>query len=130
VRQGGENSIWWTPSKRKKFEVWSFYQMLSSTPSGSSFAWKIIWRMKVPSRVSFFGQTMALGKILILDNLRKRKVIAVDWRCMCKKDGKSIGHFLLHCKVTIDLQTSIFCLLGIEWVMLRRVTELLDCWRG
>jgi hypothetical protein len=78
VRQGGENSIWWIPSKRQKFEVWSFYQMLSSTPSGSSFAWKTIWRVKVPSRVSFFGQTMALEKILILDNLRKRKVIAVD----------------------------------------------------
>jgi len=28
-RQGGEDCIWWIPSKRKKFEVWSFFHELS-----------------------------------------------------------------------------------------------------
>jgi hypothetical protein len=63
VRLGGEDSIWWIPSKRKKFEVRSFYQTLS-IPSSSSFPWKTIWRVKVPSRVSFFVWIAALGKIL------------------------------------------------------------------
>jgi hypothetical protein len=77
ARQDSEDSIWWIPSKRQKFEVRSFYQMLS-TSSSSSFPWKIIWRVNVPLRVSFFVWTSALGKILTLDNIRKRKVIVVD----------------------------------------------------
>jgi hypothetical protein len=36
--------------------------------------------------------TMALGEILTLDNLRKRKVILVDWCSMCKRSGKFIDH--------------------------------------
>jgi hypothetical protein len=61
VRQGGEDSIWWIPSKRRKFEVRSFYQALSTLAS-SSFPWKSIWRVKVPSRVSFFVWTTLLGR--------------------------------------------------------------------
>jgi hypothetical protein len=40
--------------------------------------------------------TMALGKILTLDNLRKRNLIVMDWCYMCKS-RESIDH-LLHCK--------------------------------
>jgi hypothetical protein len=37
----------------------------------------------------------ALGKILNLDNLRKRNVIVVDWYYMCKRSGRSIDYLLL-----------------------------------
>jgi hypothetical protein len=37
---------------------------------------------------------------------------------------------LLHCEVAREFWTSIFCLFGVEWVMPRRVIELLGCWRG
>jgi hypothetical protein len=75
-----------------------FYQVLS-IPASSSFPWKSIWRVKVSLRVSFFVWTTALGKILTLYNLRKKKVILVDWCYMCKKSGESIDHLLLHCEV-------------------------------
>jgi hypothetical protein len=29
LRQGGEDRIWWIPSKRRKFKIRSFYQELS-----------------------------------------------------------------------------------------------------
>jgi hypothetical protein len=67
----------WIPSKRKSFEVKSYYQVLS-TPVNSLFLWKSIWKVKAPSRVAFFVWTTALRKILTLDNLRKRHVIVVD----------------------------------------------------
>lgn len=47
TRQGDADGIWWMPSKRQKFEVRSFYQMLSSSTS-SSFQWKTIWVDNVP----------------------------------------------------------------------------------
>jgi hypothetical protein len=48
------------------------------TLTGSSFPWKNIWRNKAPPRVAFFVWTAALGKILTLDNLRKRQVIVMN----------------------------------------------------
>jgi hypothetical protein len=36
----------------------------------------------------------------------------------------------LHCEVARELWNVIFRLFGVEWVMPRRVIELLDCWRG
>jgi hypothetical protein len=42
----------------------------------------------------------------------------------------SIDHLLLHYEVARELWASIFRLFGVEWVMPRRVIELLACWRG
>ena len=52
--------------------------------------------------VVFFVWTTALEKILTLDNLRKRNVV-VEWCCMCKNNGKSIDHLLIHCKIAREL---------------------------
>jgi hypothetical protein len=49
---------------------------------------------------------------------------------MCKKSGESIEHLFLHCEVARELWCEIFILFGVKWVMLERVIELLDCWRG
>jgi hypothetical protein len=37
---------------------------------------------------------------------------------------------MLHYEVARNLWISIFYLFGVEWVMARRVTELLTSWRG
>jgi hypothetical protein len=82
----------------------------------SPFLWKSIWKFKTSLRVAFFVLKTALGKILILDNLRKMNVIVVDWCCMCKKSWESID-YLLHCKVARELWSLHFQLFGVVWVM-------------
>jgi hypothetical protein len=72
------------------------------------FPWKSIWRTKVPLKVAFFAWAAALVKILTLDNLRKRQVIVIDRCCMCKKNGESVDHLLLHCEVACVLWNAIF----------------------
>jgi len=52
-RYEGEDKICWIPSRKKSFEVKSYYKVLSS-PIHSSFPWKSIWKVKVPPRVVFF----------------------------------------------------------------------------
>jgi hypothetical protein len=52
----------------------------------------------------------------------------IEWCCMCKKSGESIEHLLLHCEVARDLWCYILTLFGVEWVMPRRVLELLTSW--
>jgi hypothetical protein len=53
----------------------------------------------------------------------------VDWCCICNKSGESIDHLFLHCEVVRDVWSSLFNLFGIDWVMPRRVIELLMSWR-
>jgi hypothetical protein len=79
---------------------------------------------------SFFVWTTAIRKILMLDNLRKKNVVVVEWCYMCKKSGESIDHLLIHCAVAIELWSSILCLFGVDWVMPRWVIDLLVSWRG
>jgi hypothetical protein len=105
--------IGWSFSKRSKFEVKSFHQVLTS-PNVSPFPWKSIWRVKTPLRVAFFVWIVALGKLSTLDNLRKRNVVVVEWCCMCKKSEKSIDHLLIHCEVVRELWRSIFNMFGVD----------------
>jgi hypothetical protein len=113
--------------KRRSFEVKTFYKVL--LPNGvSPFPWKSIWRTKAPLKLAFFTWTASLGKILTLDNLRKCHIIVIDWCCMCKKSGKLLDHLFLHCDVARELWIMVFQMFGIEWVMPKRVVDLLACW--
>ena len=81
ITRGGLDSLHWKLSRNRKFEVKSFYKELTQVDH-FPFLWKSIWKVKVPTRVAFFTWTAALGKILTIDNLRKRKVLILDWCCM------------------------------------------------
>ena len=78
MRGISEDKMCWTPAKSKGFEVSSYYQALLSVCT-QSFPWRSIWKQKVPSRVAFFVWTTALGTILTIDNLRKKKVLILEW---------------------------------------------------
>ena len=68
-----EDKVVWITAWSGSFEVWSFYSILSDR-SNHPFPWKSIWKVKAPAKVSFFTWTVAKGRILTLDNLRKRNV--------------------------------------------------------
>lgn len=84
-------------------------------------------KVKAPPSVVFFVWMAILGKILTLDNLRKMNIIVMEWCCLCKICGESMDNLLLHCEVAIEL---IFQLFGVDWVMPRKVKDLLGSWMG
>jgi hypothetical protein len=49
-------------------------------------------------------------------------------RCMCKKNGESMDHLLLHCEVVCILWNAIFSRFSLSWVMPRLVVDLFACW--
>ena len=53
----------------------SVYYCLLVGPSDQFFPWKSIWKQKIHSRVAFFVWTTALGKSLMINNLRKKKFV-------------------------------------------------------
>jgi hypothetical protein len=92
VRHGKVDREVWILSKRRNFEVKTFYKALVC-PEAASFPWNGIWRVKAPKRVVFFVWTTALGKILTHDNLRRRGIVVVEWCVMCKKHGNPLITF-------------------------------------
>ena len=129
IRRGNVDSLRWKPSSRKTFQVHSYYSVLIQ-PNRNFFPWRSMWKSKVPTRVAFFSWTAILGRILTIDNLRKRRVLIIDWCCMCKSNGESVSHLLLHCPIAQELWNMIFTLFGTVWVMPRGVYDLFACWSG
>jgi hypothetical protein len=105
----------WVPSKKGVFKVKTYFNSLASS-EGSCFPWKSVWRTQAPSRAAFFSWLAALGKILTVDNLRKRNIIIVDRCCLCKRDGEIVDHLLLHCDVASTLWIHVFTRFGMSWV--------------
>jgi hypothetical protein len=127
VSRDSEDKLWWVSSKKVVFKVKSFFYSLASFGS-RRFPWKSFWRTQAPSRAAFFVWTEALGKILTLDNIKKRHVIMINKCYMCKKTREFVDHLLLHCDVASILWSSLFSRFGMSWVMPRRVIDLLACW--
>ena len=71
TQKGSQDKLWWIPSKKGTFKVRDFFRALSKV-EGRGFPWKSVWRTKSPPRAVFFVWSAALGKILTLDNIRKR----------------------------------------------------------
>jgi hypothetical protein len=129
VLGNGEDKLSWGQPDSKAFTVKQYYRFLSS-PANRSFPWKSVWKSKVPPRVAFFSWTATLGKILTIDNLRKRGLILVEWCCLCRESGESPDHLLLHCKIARELWDLVLGLFGVHWVMPRTVCDLFSAWQG
>ena len=119
--------MWWIPARKGIFSVKSFYKALTPE-SNSHFPWRKIWSHKAPPKASFFVWTASLDKILTTDNLRKRRIIIADWCCMCKGEGESVNHLLLHCEVARTLWNEVFVRLAMVWVMPKTVEATLASW--
>ena len=129
IRGFGEDKMCWIPSKDKGFLVKDYYRILVG-PTTFGFPWRSIWKQKIPSRVAFFVWSAALGKYLMINNLRKRKLWILDWCYMCKSNGESVDHLFLHCLGAMDLWSMVLGLFGVSWVMPHTVLGLLGCWQG
>jgi hypothetical protein len=95
---GDENvdKLLWRLNGKVTFDSRSFYHALHAL-GGTRFPWRSIWGVKCPRRV-FFMWTMAWGRILTCDNLKKRGFVMAGWCCMCKDGDESVDHLFIHCR--------------------------------
>ena len=114
---------------QKGFQVSSYYLVLTRR-GVCCFPWRSIWKSKTPSKVCFFVWVASLGKILIADNLQRRNIIMVSWCCLCKINGETADHVLLHCPYAKEVWDMIFGMFGVHWVMPWKTIDLLACWQG
>ena len=113
--------------RRMRIDIRLFYNKLRG-PVPIIFSWKNVWKVKASRRISFFVWTAVWDKILIGDNLRGRGMVFIDWCIMCRCNGETMYHLLLHCGKAYRLWSLVFRSFGIFWVLPRLVVDTLFGW--
>uniref|UniRef100_A0A2N9HTH9 Malic enzyme n=1 Tax=Fagus sylvatica TaxID=28930 RepID=A0A2N9HTH9_FAGSY len=54
---------------------------------------------------------------------------SISWCCLCKENGETVDHLLLHCPFLREVWDMVFALFGVHWVMPWRVIDLIAFWQ-
>lgn len=112
--QTGEDRLWWQGNNKGSYRVNAAYHLMSQTNHQiPNWPWKLIWKTKVPYKVSCFVWLLAREAASTLDNLMKRGKILCSRCFMCKETAETVNHLFLHCKFTGMIWSIILNLKGI-----------------
>ena len=97
IRPLREDKIQFKGSENDAFSVKGMYKVLDCSPQ-VDFPFRSIWNPVAPPRMGLVAWEASWGKVLTLDQL-KRRGRALANRCfLCEEDEEDINHLLLHCK--------------------------------
>ena len=54
----------------------------------------------------------------------------MDWCCLCRCSEENVDHLLLHCHKVYQLWSFSFSSFGVEWILTKRVIDLLAARRN
>ena len=122
-----DDRIWWNGAKDGIFSVKSSYDVLNI--GGQHLVpVKMIWNPIVPTKVGFFVWEVWWGKILTMDQLKKRGHSLASRCPFCGQKEEDMEHLLIHCSKVWELWTTLFSLSEGGWVCPYTVKELLMGW--
>ncbi|XP_059285769.1 uncharacterized protein LOC132039260 [Lycium ferocissimum] len=93
-----------------------------------NWPWKLIWRTKLPTKVSVLHGPALYGAGLNLDNLSRWKIQLVNRCYMCQRNMKSNVHLLIHCPVAAELRNFFFSLFRLSWVQPQSIKDAYESW--
>ena len=129
IRPLREDKIIFKGSRNDVFSVSSMYRVLDCSPQ-VAFLSRLIWNPVIPPRMGFFAWEASWGKVLTLDQL-KRRGRALANRCFfCEEDKEDINHLLLHCKKYRMLWDLLLSIVDTSWVVPDSVIQMLLSWQG
>ena len=83
--------------KEKGFSVKIMYKGFDISHA-FDFASRLVWNPVVPPKIGVFAWEAAWGKVLMLDQLKRRGMAFANRCFMCEEEEKTIDHLLIHCK--------------------------------
>ena len=78
---------------------------------------KMIWNPIVPTKVGFFVWEVWWGKILTMDQLKKRGFSLANRCLFCGQTEEVLEHLFIHCPKIWNLWTTLFSLSKSGWVV-------------
>ena len=115
--------------KDRGFSVKRMYKGVDVSPA-FVFPHRIVWNPVVPPKIGVFAWEAAWGKVLTLDQLKRRGMSFANRCFMCEKEEETIDHLLIHCKFAKMLWDLFLSIVGISWVFPHLVLHTLLAWQG
>ena len=113
----------------KGFSVKSMYKGLDVSPA-LDFPHRLVWNPVVPPKMGVFAWEAAWGKVLTLDQLKRRGMEFANRCFMCEEEEETIDHLLIHCNFAKSLWDLLLSIVGISWVFPHSVLNNLLAWQG
>ena len=103
------------------FSCKSFLLSLTNDRELPSFEpFKFIWKSSIPYKIKVFAWLVVHGKLNTCDLIQRRNphmALSPSWCVLCRKDGESVDHLLMHCEVSSKLWNQLFYEAGFRWVV-------------
>ena len=96
-RPTGEDKLLLKDVKEKGFSVKIMYKEFD-LPTAFDFPYRLVWNPVVPPKIGVFAWEAAWGKVLTLDQLKRRGMTFANRCFLCEEDEETIDHLLIHCK--------------------------------
>ena len=132
IRPLMEDKILFKGSKNDAFSIKkkkSMCRVLDCSPQ-VVFSFRTIWNPVIPPIIGFFTWEASWGKMLILDQLKRRGRALANRRFLCEENEEDINHLLLHCKKARMLWDLFLSIVGKSWVFPDSVIQTLLSWQG
>ena len=84
----------------------------------------------VPLKVGFFAWEASWGKVMTLDQLKKRGRSLANRCYLCEEEEETLNHLLVHCSKARMLWELILAIVGFGWVFPFSVRQVLLAWQG
>ena len=85
-------------SSHANFSVRTLSSGLDFSPK-FDFPFRSVWNHVIPSKISFFAWEASWGKLITLDQLKRRGRALANRCCLCEEDEETIDHLLIHYKM-------------------------------
>ncbi|OVA17172.1 Reverse transcriptase zinc-binding domain [Macleaya cordata] len=119
LQEGGDSRVW----RWEKGGVFSVESCYAAIHKGGieNFYHNSIWDTLIPTKISFFIWLVHHNSAPTQDILAKKGMIIVNRCYLCRSDGESVNHMLLHCPFTREIWTSFLVEFGISWAFQKEV---------
>ena len=93
------------------------YEVLNRTEAETRpFPALSVWNTMVPLKVGFFAWEASWGKVMTLDQLKKRGRSLANRCYLCEEKEETLNHLLVHCLKARMLWELILAIVGFGWV--------------
>ena len=125
----GEDKLLLMDVREEGYSIKLMYKGLDPSPA-IEFPYCSIWNPVVPQKIGFFAWEATWGKVLMLDQLKRRGRAFANRCFMCEEDEETIDHLLIHCKRAKTLCNLLLLVVGTSWVFPWSVFHTLLAWQG
>ena len=129
IRSAQEDNRILKETRPDGFAVKLMYRKLMHFPP-TDFPWHSIWNPIVPPKLGFFAWEASWGKVLTLDQLKRRGFTLVNRCFLCEEEEETIDHLLIHCSTAKMLWNLLLAIADYDWVFPLTVRQALLAWQN